>query len=138
MSDTNTVVLTGRLTKDVETKELKGGTIVAKTSLASNRVRGSGDERKEETVFVEFYIYGNKAKYFADTAYKGGRVLIQGRLKTDKWDDKNGGGTREKTFVEVDDYNVIDRKPKDGSGEAKTPTKNTKGNAKSNEEDIPF
>jgi single-strand DNA-binding protein len=143
MSDTNIFVLTGRLTKDVELVELNGGTSIAKSSVASNRVRGSGDERKEETLFMDFNIFGNQAKYFADNTGKGKRVLLRGRIKTDKWDDKKGGGTREKTVLNVDDFELLDRTPKQPSSEdagtQKSTGKTTKGTKKvENEEEIPF
>lgn len=141
MSDTNTVVLSGRLTKDVELVELNGGGYIAKSSIASNRVWGSGDDRKEDTLFLDFKVFGNQAKYFAENTEKGKKVLLQGRLEVEKWEDKNGGGPRRTTLLNVKDFDILERRPKENSDQvtAQKATGTTKTKQTRKQDDsIPF
>lgn len=86
MASFNKVFLIGRLTRDPELRRIPSGTAVAEFSLAVNRYyNDSSGERKEETSFVDIVVWGKRAETFSEYMSKGEEVLIEGRLKQDRW-----------------------------------------------------
>ena len=100
MANFNQVTLIGNLTRDLELRYTPKGTAVAKAGLAINRkwTNDSG-ERKEEVVFVDVDMFGKTAENTAQYMRKGGNILISGRLKLDKWDDKQTGQKKSRLGV---------------------------------------
>jgi len=97
----NRVILMGNLTRDPEVRYTPGGTAVTEIGLAINRYwfdKGS-NERKEETTFVDVTLWGRQAEVAGEYLSKGKPVLIEGRLQTDSWDDKESGKKRTKLKV---------------------------------------
>jgi single-strand DNA-binding protein len=104
----NKVILDGRLTRDVETRKLPSGSTVANFSLATTRVYYTAEkEKKEETAFVDCELYGPRGDNLQKYTSKGRRILVEGRLKQDKWQDKEGGN-RSKIVVVVEDFDFLD------------------------------
>jgi single-strand DNA-binding protein len=91
MASFNKVILMGNLTRDVELKAIGSGQSVAKISLAVNRnfTTASG-EKREEVTYVECESWGKQAEVMAKYLSKGRPVLVEGRLKLDSWQDKEG------------------------------------------------
>jgi single-strand DNA-binding protein len=87
----NKVILMGNLTRDVELRAISSGQQVGKIGLAVNRhfTTASG-EKREEVTFVDCEAWGKTAEIMAKYLTKGKPVLIEGRLKYDQWDDKDG------------------------------------------------
>ena len=81
MSDTNTVVLTGNLTRDPELRYTPKGVAVANVGLASNRKYRQGDEVKEEVCFLDVTVFGSTAEAVTKHLGKGRKVLVEGRLR---------------------------------------------------------
>ena len=79
----NSVVLTGNLTKDVETKTTNTGKAVATITLAFNH-------NKDEVSFFDCIAFDKKAELLRDYCHKGSKILIRGELKQDRWQDKDG------------------------------------------------
>lgn len=104
-NDFNQVIVTGRLGKDPEVRRLNNGDSVASFSVAvgeSWKDKNSG-ERKEKTEWVNISVFNeNLVKIAESYLRKGSRVLIQGKLKTRKWQDQSGN---DKYMTEV----VLDR-----------------------------
>lgn len=97
----NRVILVGNLTRDPEVRYTPGGTAVTEIGLAVNRYwfdKGS-NERKEETTFIDVTLWGRQAEVAGEYLSKGRPVLIEGRLQTDSWDDKETGKRRTKLKV---------------------------------------
>jgi len=87
----NQVTLLGRLTKDPELKYTTSGTAVTSFSLAINEHYKNKEAKKvESTVFVECEAWRKLAENIADYMKKGSPLLVCGKLKLDKWDDKEG------------------------------------------------
>ncbi len=59
----------------------------------------NANERKEETTFVDVTLWGRQAEVAGEYLSKGRSVLIEGRLQTDSWDDKETGKRRSKLKV---------------------------------------
>ena len=119
MSNLNKVMLMGRLTNDLETRYTASNTAVANFGLAINRTYsvGEGDarERREDVTFVDCEVWGRQAEVMKQYLSKGRPVFIEGRLKQDKWQDKDGNN-RSKTLVVVESFQFIDSKGGGGGG----------------------
>ena len=91
MASLNKVILMGNLTRDPELRYANNGTPIAKFGLAVNTSRaGQGDERKEETCFVDITVFGRQAETVSEYLTKGRPALIEGRLQFETWDGKDG------------------------------------------------
>jgi single-strand DNA-binding protein len=108
MASFNKVFLMGNLTRDVQLKYLPSQTAVAEFGLACNRkFRTANGEDREEVTFVDITAFGKQAEVLNQYMSKGKPIFIEGRLKFDQWDDKNGGGKRSKLTVVVDNFQFI-------------------------------
>src|SRR5687767_7706739 len=100
MANLNKVMLIGRLTRDPEPIMTKGTQAGAKFGFAVNNRKLNQDTQKweEVPVFIDMEIWNRGESKQADrviqTLRKGQQVFIEGHLKLDQWDDKNGGGKR--------------------------------------------
>ena len=91
MSQINSVNIGGNLTKDPDVfVSEKNGTTVARLRLASNRIYGSGDERQEQTTFVDCVCFGRTGEVAAEYLKKGSAVSVTGRLATNSWTAEDG------------------------------------------------
>ncbi len=90
MANFNRVILVGNLTKDPELAYTPQGTAVSKFSLAVNRRYTSGGEKKEEVDFFDIEAWDKLAELASEYLSKGSPVLIEGRLKQDRWEDDSG------------------------------------------------
>jgi len=97
----NKVILAGNLTKDPEVR-IVGKSTVANFGLAINRKFKSGDEKREESTFVDVECWGTTAELVGQYLTKGRGAFIEGRLKLDQWDDKATGQKRSKLKVVAD------------------------------------
>lgn len=124
-------MLAGNLTRDPESREV-GSSTVASFGLAINRKFKQGDDMKEEVTFVDVEAWGRTAELVAQYLHKGSGCFIEGRLKLETWDDKNGGGKRSRMKVVADSVQFLGgkREGDEGAGEAAAPRqRNTKGQA---------
>jgi len=108
MADVNKVILIGRLTRDPQLKYLPNQTAVCEFGLAVGRkFKGSDGAMREETTFVDCATFAKGAEIFNQYMAKGKQVYIEGRLKLDQWEDKNGGGKRSKMSVVVENFQFL-------------------------------
>jgi single-strand DNA-binding protein len=85
----NRVQLIGRLGKDPESKFTPTGKKVAHFSIAiSNRWKGKEGETKEYTEWVNVEAWGRLGEVCQEYLKKGSLVFVEGRLKTDRYEDK--------------------------------------------------
>jgi len=116
MPNLNKVFLMGNLTRDVELKSTASNQSVAQIGLAVNRRwRTPEGEDREEVTFVDCEAWGRTAETLAKYLSKGRPVFIEGRLKLDQWEDKEGG-KRSKLKIVVEGFQFIDSKPGAGGG----------------------
>lgn len=103
----NKVLLMGRLTRDVELRYTASQQAVGNFGLAINRRwMGSDGQQHEEVTFVDCEVWGRQAETMNQYLAKGKPVFIEGRLKLDQWEDKEGG-KRSKIKVVVEDFRFI-------------------------------
>lgn len=96
---------TGRLTADPELRFAPSGTAVATVNLAFNARRLNKDTQEWEdgdVFFVRGTAFKQLAENIAETLAKGVEVHVSGRLKTEQWEDKNGGGKRSATALIIE------------------------------------
>ena len=104
----NKVFLMGNLTRDVELKYTPSNQPVATFGLAMNRRYKTKDgENREETTFVDCEAWARTAEVMSEYLSKGRPVFIEGRLKLDQWQDKEGNN-RSKLRVVVENFQFVD------------------------------
>lgn len=114
MPNLNKVMLMGNLTRDVELKTTPNNQTVGNIGLAVNRRWKSADgEQREETTFIDCEAWGKTAEILSKYLSKGRPVYIEGRLKLDQWEEKDGT-KRSKLRVVVEAFEFIDSKPGGG------------------------
>ena len=89
MSDVNKVFLIGNLVQDPDLKDIGNGNKVTNFVVASNRHwTGPEGEKAEEVSFLDCVSYGKRAEAIEKYFFKGRKIFIEGRLKQEKWTDK--------------------------------------------------
>jgi len=87
----NKAIVVGRLTRDPESRTMPSGQTVASFSVATNRVWvGQDGNKQESTEFHNIVAFGKLADICSKYLNKGRLVLIEGRLQTNSWQDKEG------------------------------------------------
>src|SRR4051794_6793287 len=101
----NRVILVGNLVTDPTMKYLPNQTPVTEFRLAVNRkYKTASGEMKDEAMFIDCSIFGPGADTINRWCTKGKPILVEGRLKYDTWEDKQGGGKRSKHSVVVEHF----------------------------------
>ena len=117
MASFNKVMLMGNLTRDVEIRHTPSNTAVGNFGLAVNRkYKTQSGEQREEVTFVDCEAWGRTAEVMAQYLSRGRPVFIEGRLKLDQWEDKNGGGKRSKLSVVVENFQFLGSGQGSGQG----------------------
>ncbi len=118
----NKVILVGNLGKDPEVRYTTGGQAVAALRIATSRSwtdKQSG-QRREETEWHDVEVWGKQAEQCGEYLSKGRMVYVEGRLKTDKWQDKQTGQDRYKVKVVADTVRFLGGRG-EGAGRAPRP-----------------
>ena len=104
----NKVILIGNTTRPVELRYANNGSAIAKTGLAVNRKwndKITGD-KKEEVMFIDIVIYGKSAETANQYVTKGKRILVEGRLVLEQWNDQ-AGQKRSKHSIYVENFQML-------------------------------
>ena len=109
----NRVQLIGHLGKDPESRFTPTGKKVAQFSIAISQRWKSGGETKEYTEWVNVEAWGRLGEVAQQYLKKGSLVYLEGRLKTDKYEDKDKGETKYYTKVVALLMQFLDKKPAD-------------------------
>ena len=104
----NKVILVGNLTRDIELRYLQNGTAIGKSAIAVTRkFNAQNGEKKEETCFIDIDFWGKVAETANQYLRKGSKVLIEGRLKLDQWNDAKTGAFCSKHSVTVESIEIL-------------------------------
>lgn len=104
----NKVILVGNLGKDPELKYTPQGTAVAKFSLAtSEKYKDKAGELQERTEWHNIVAWARTAEVAAEYLKKGSTVFIEGRIRTDSWDDKETGQKKYRTEIIVNELVML-------------------------------
>ncbi len=118
----NRVLIGGHLTRDPEVRFLNAGTdrsnAVANFAIAINRrFKGNDGQMKDEVAFVDIEAWGRTAELVGQYLTKGRAVFIEGHLKLDQWQDKEGKN-RQRLKVVAESVQFLDSS---GKSAAATP-----------------
>ncbi|MCW8897709.1 MAG: single-stranded DNA-binding protein [Flavobacteriales bacterium] len=119
MAGINKVILVGNLGKDPEVRYLEGGTAVANFPIATSENytdRNSG-EKKTITEWHNVVLWRGLAEIAEKYLKKGNQVYIEGKLKTRKWQDKDGHD-RYTTEIVGDNMQMLGRKDESSSSDS--------------------
>ncbi len=147
MASVNKVILVGNLGADPESRYLPNGDAVTNIRLATTdtwKDKNSG-ERKEMTEWHRVVFYRRLAEIAAQYLKKGSQVYLEGRIRTRKWQDKDGQD-RYTTEIEATEMQMLGRRegmgeapPRESAPERKPAAAPASGSGFDNfEDDIPF
>lgn len=109
MANFNKVIIAGNLTRDPEVRYTPRGTAIARLSVALNRsYKTETGETREEVSYVDVDAFGRQAEVIAQYFRKGRPILIEGRLRQDRWEDKNTGQKQSKLLVVLESFSFLD------------------------------
>nr|DAX64730.1 MAG TPA: Single strand binding protein [Caudoviricetes sp.] len=86
----NKIVLVGHLTRDIELRYTTAGAAIGNSAIAVTRKFSVNGEKREETCFIDLTFFGKQAEVSNQYLQKGSKLLVEGRLKFDQWQDSNG------------------------------------------------
>ncbi|MEX2028625.1 MAG: single-stranded DNA-binding protein [Candidatus Curtissbacteria bacterium] len=99
----NKVILIGNLTRDPELRSTTTGIKVCSFSIATNRVwKDKNGSRQEAVDYHNVVAFGRQAETIAQYMKKGSSMLVEGRMQTRSWEDKNSGEKKYRTEVIAD------------------------------------
>jgi single-strand DNA-binding protein len=90
MNSLNSVLIEGNLVRDPEYKETAKGTPLCTFSIASNRYYRQEDSQEKEVSFFEIQTWAKTAENCKNLGRKGRGVRVVGRIKQERWNDKQG------------------------------------------------
>jgi single-strand DNA-binding protein len=108
MASLNKVLLIGNLTRDPEVRMMSSGRPVCNFGLALNRnYKDSDGNKREEVTFVDVECFGPRAEAVGRFFSKGRPIFVEGRLKLDQWESKEGE-KRSAIRVVLDNFEFVD------------------------------
>src|SRR5215207_4195403 len=117
MANFNKVILVGNLTRDPQLRYLPSQMAVVDFGLAVNhKYRTKNGEDREEVLFIDCSCFGKGAEVINQYCQKGKQLLVEGRLRYETWEDKQGGGKRSKHSVSVDNFQLMGGRDGGGGG----------------------
>lgn len=111
MASFNKVFIMGNLARDPDFRNTPNGSPVCKIIVASSRK----NRDREETCFVDVTVWGKPAENCRQYLSKGSSVLVEGYLKQETWDDRNGGGKRSKLVVVAENVQFMSSGKRDSN-----------------------
>jgi len=148
MASFNKVILMGNLVADPEVRVTPGGMSICKFTLAVNRQFTTKEgEQREEVAYVDVDAFGRSAEVISKYLNKGNPILVEGRLRQDKWENQQGE-KRSKLMVVCETFKFVggrDDGGNSGGGDyerSAPPPRQTKAAQQSDDqdvdEDVPF
>jgi single-strand DNA-binding protein len=117
MASYNKVILMGNLTRDPQLRYTPSQMAVADFGIAvNNRYTTKAGEQRDEPCFVDITAWGKQAELINQYFQKGKPIFIEGRLKYDTWEDKQGGGKRHKLTVTLENFQFVGGREGGGGG----------------------
>lgn len=138
----NKVILVGNLGQDPDTRYMPSGSAVTNLRIATSeswKDKQTG-EQNERTEWHSVAMFGRLAEIAAEYLRKGSQVYIEGKLRTRKWQDKQGND-RYTTEIVADEMQMLGARAGGGapmggdSGPSREPAQESPGDF---DDDIPF
>ncbi|MBN1869552.1 MAG: single-stranded DNA-binding protein [Candidatus Omnitrophica bacterium] len=112
----NSVNIMGNLTRDPELKYTNSGKSVCNLSIANNRVYTSGKEKVNEVSYFDVEVWGAVAENCAKYLSKGSGIIVEGRLRQDRWE--KDGKTQSRVRIAANSIHFL---PKRGEAAGRQP-----------------
>jgi len=131
------VLLIGYLGRDPAVKYSQQGTAIAQFSVATTeRWKDKDGELQERTEWFAVKAFGRRAEIVGENLHKGSRVYLEGRKRTESWDDKQTGAKHYRDLVYLDRIKFLDSK---GNGSCYQGSARTDQDATNlTDEEVPF
>ena len=84
------IIVLGNLGADPETRTTAGGSVVCNLRVAVSEKVKKGDTWVDETEWFRVVCFGKTAEQVARFCTKGKTVWVEGKIRTNKWEDKEG------------------------------------------------
>jgi len=129
----NSVIVSGRLTRDVELRYTGSGTAVASMSIAvDRRYLDSDNNWQSDTSFFRITAWAGVAERASESLSKGAPVVVEGTLRSQTWKDKED---KTRTTVEIVARRIqnLEREAQEGALEEKSPSDDQES-----DDEIPF
>jgi len=129
----NSVIVSGRLTRDVELRYTGSGTAVASMSIAvDRRYLDSDNNWQSDTSFFRITAWAGVAERASESLSKGAPVVVEGTLQSRTWKDKDDNN---RTTVEIVARRIqnLEREAQEGALEEKSPSDDQES-----DDEIPF
>ena len=128
----NKVILVGRVGLNPEGKYTATGLSIANYSIATNETKSSQNGNKtDHTEWHNIVSLGKQADFISEYVKKGQLICIEGKLRTQKWEDKNKV-THYKTEIVSDTVTPLEWRPDQDIDDNKV------SEPEENEEELPF
>lgn len=87
----NKIIIVGNLTKDPELKAMPSGMKVCSFGMATNRTfKDKNGQKQDSAEYHNIVAFGKQAEVITQYMRKGSQMLVEGRIQTRSWDDKEG------------------------------------------------
>ena len=138
----NKVILMGNLGKAPETRTLESGIVMCRFPIATSETyknRKSG-EKTSHTEWHNVVLWRGLAEVAEKYLNKGDKILIEGRIRSRSWEDKESGQMRFITEILADQMQMIGsvKKSSEGFNEAQEPSASFIQESPIEQEDLPF
>ena len=138
----NHTIIQGNFTAKPDLRYTSSGKAMLQTTVAVNRkYKTPQGENQEETTFVDVKAFDRRAETMAKYFDKGDQVIVEGRLVTDQWEDKQTGNKRYALRLVASGFHFVGG----GQGKASQPAAQTANsrpaqvsNNQPTEDDVPF
>jgi single-strand DNA-binding protein len=120
MPSLNKVYLMGNLTRTPELRYTPNGAAICEFGLAVNRRYLSNGVPKDEVAFIDINVWQRQAEICHRRLQKGSLVMVEGRFKSDQWEDKDSGKKRSKILVVAERIHFLAMPPRDDHSSSET------------------
>ncbi len=104
----NKVILLGNVGKDPEIRATQGGMTIASFSLATaDRQKDQSGQYVDKTEWHNIVAFQRTAEVVRDYVKKGTQIMIEGKIQTRSWDDKESGQKKSRTEILINDLTLL-------------------------------
>ncbi len=115
----NSVNIMGNLTRDPELKYTPSGKAVCNLSIANNRVYSSNGQKVTEVSYFDVEVWGQAAENCAKYLSKGRGIIVEGRLKQERWE--KDGKTQSRVRISANNVHFLPGKRDEASAQSPAP-----------------
>jgi len=133
----NKVILVGNVGKDPDVRHLEGGVTVARFPLATNETyTDKSGQRVTQTEWHNIVVWRGQAE-IAEKYIKSGKLLyVEGRLRTNTYEDKETGAKKYFTEVYCTTFRFLDPSPSDGTAKDERTSDQSPSNSQKDDESL--